>query len=136
MTISTAISVPSDSTAPVTRVIAGQARQTDAFADVDAVRGVQSAEEVRGFAAGDPLQDALGHFDQRDLQPQFRGHGGGLEPDVPAPDDQHPRAVAAGGGHGVDIGQRAHHVDAATSAPPMAAGRRRGVEPVVRARSS
>ena len=58
--------------------LAGQAIEAQAFANINAVRLVQVAEIIRCFGCCDPLQNAVGHFNQRDVQAQFGRDSGGL----------------------------------------------------------
>ena len=92
--------------------VAEEAVEAGAFADVDAVGAVEGAEPVGGDGGGDALEDAGGGFHEGDVEAALGGHGGGLEPDVAAADDQDAAAFGELVRHGVDVGERADGVDA------------------------
>ena len=58
--------------------LAGQAIQAHPFTNINAVRPVKVTEIIRCFGCCDPLQNAVGHFNQRDVQAQLGRDGGGL----------------------------------------------------------
>ena len=111
MTKSTSRVVPSESSAALTLFVALEVFQPDAFADVDAMGDVFGPHDVGGFGGGDAVQDTVGHFDKRHLQPQLGGDGGGFEPDVSAAHDQDAGVFAEHGRHAVDVGQGADGVE-------------------------
>jgi len=49
---------------------------------------VQLAEIARRGLRGNPLQDTVRHFQQRNLEPELASRGRGFEPDIAAADDQ------------------------------------------------
>ena len=67
----------------------GEARQPRALADVDAVRPVQRAEEIRRLGCSDAAEDSRCRLDQRHPQPARGRHRRGFQPDIAAADDQH-----------------------------------------------
>ena len=92
-------------------VIAQQPIKADTFADINTVFAVQCAEIVGRFGAGDPLQNAVGHFHQRHMQPFFRSNRRCLEANVATTDDQHAPTLGKLGGHRIGVLQITHRIN-------------------------
>ena len=53
----------------------GQAIQPHAFAEVDTMACMKITKEIGRLGRRHPSKDPLGHFNKRDAETQFRGHG-------------------------------------------------------------
>ena len=113
MTKSAGSSRPSFSRAAVTWPSPRRRSSAGVFHDLDAMATCRARTWSEVSGRGDALQDARRHFQHGDIQTQFRGHGGGLQPDIAAADDDDPATGDKFGAHRIDIGQGAHGVDAA-----------------------
>ena len=115
--------------------LAGEADEGGAFAEGDAVAGVEVAEVVGGGGGGDAGEDARRGFDEGDVEALLAEDGGGFEADVAAADDER-AAPAARVAASASASARPRMRRTPSRAPPISAGRRRGVLPVVSARRS
>ena len=84
---------------------------------------MELTEIIRGLRCRDPLQNPLGRLYQGNLHAAGRRHRRGLKSDISTPDDQRPRALGKGRGHRINVGERAHRMDA-FQRPPDRPGQR------------